>query len=221
MKTLYALLLSLIFTFSLGAQSSYNVTRAEGKVEIRLSGGTWTPVTVGARVPVNASISTGFASRAVLEGAGAVITVEPLTRMSVEELKTNAGGGTDTRLGLRTGRVRASVRSTEAGKTRFRVGSPVATAAVRGTEFTFNGYRVDVTRGTVSVSSSRTGRSVNIPRGAQTIVDENGIPRTLADARALQALVDSSAIPDALGDFLSATDIGGSLGPLSLVVIIE
>jgi hypothetical protein len=220
MKTLYAVLFLVFLTSGLVAQS-YTVTQATGKVEVRLPGGSWAPVSVGEQVPVNASISTGFGSRAVLEGGGAVITVEPLTRMSVDQLKSNSGGGTDTRLGLRTGRVRAAVRTTEAGKTRFRVSSPVATAAVRGTEFSFNGYRVDVTRGTVSVSSASTGRSVNIPQGAHTFVDENGIPQPLVDARALQALVDSSTIPDTLGDFLTAADIGGSLGPQTLVVIIE
>jgi len=221
MKTLYTAFLLIFLTFALSAQSSYTVTQATGKVEIRLSGGSWTPIAAGAQVPVNASISTGFGSRAVLEGGGAVITVEPLTRMSVDELKTTASGGNETSLGLRTGRVRASVRSTDAGKTRFRVSSSVATAAVRGTEFSFNGYRVDVSRGTVAVSSATTGRSVNIPQGAHTLVDELGNPRSLADSRALQALVDSSAIPDALGDFLTAADIGGSFGPQSLVVIIE
>ncbi|MCK5735705.1 MAG: FecR domain-containing protein [Spirochaetaceae bacterium] len=221
MKTLYAVFFLLILTFSLNAQTSYTVTQATGKVELRLSGGSWQSIAAGAQVPVNATISTGFGSRAVLEGGGAVIRVEPLTRMSVDELQTNAEGGTDTRLALRTGRVRATVRSTQAGKTRFRVSSPVATAAVRGTEFSFNGYRVDVAKGTVAVSSASTGRSVNIPQGAGTLVDENGIPKTLAEARALLALVDSSAIPDALGDLLTAGDIGGSFGPQTLVVIIE
>jgi len=221
MKTLYAAFFLIFLTFTLSTQSFYTVTQATGKVEIRLSGGSWTPVNAGAVVPVNASISTGFGSRAVLEGCGAVITVEALTRMSVDELKTNTSGGNETSLGLRTGRVSASVRSTDAGKTRFRVSSSVATAAVRGTEFSFNGFRVDVTRGTVAVSSVSTGRSVNIPQGAHTLVDEMGNPRSLAESRALQALVDSSAIPDALGENLSASDIGGSFGPQSLVVIIE
>ncbi len=221
MKTLYVAFYLVFFTFSLSSQSSYTITQAMGKVEIKDNRGNWQSITIGTQIPVNAVISTGFGSRAVLEGGGAVITVDPLTRMSVEELKANAGGGTDTRLGLRTGRVRASVRSTEAGKTRFRVSSPVATAAVRGTEFSFNGYQVDVTRGTVAVFSAANGRSVNIPQGAGTFVDENGNPQSLADSRAKQSFVDSSAVPDALGEFLSPSDIGGSLGAQSLVVIIE
>ena len=43
MKTLYVEFFLVILTFSLGAQSSYSVTQATGKVEIRLPGGSWTP----------------------------------------------------------------------------------------------------------------------------------------------------------------------------------
>ena len=144
MKTLHIVFVLLFISFTLNAQSSYIVTRVSGKVEIKLSGRAWTPIGIGDQVPVSATISTGFGSHAVLEGGGALITIEALTRITVEELSMNSRGESETSLRLRTGRIRASVRSTEAGKTRFRVSSPVATAAVRGTEFGFNGYEVSV-----------------------------------------------------------------------------
>ncbi len=221
MKTLYIGFFLVFITFNLSAQYSYNVTQASGKVEISVSGRGWTVVSVGDQVPVSATISTGFGSRATLEGAGAVITIEPLTRMTVNELRANSGGGAETSLGLRTGRIRAAVRSTDAGRTRFSVSSPVATAAVRGTEFGFNGYKVDVGTGTVGLISGTTGKSVNVPQGANSKVDENGTPQTVAESKKDQAIVDSIAIPGVVDPLLSPAVIGGSSGPTGLIIIIE
>jgi hypothetical protein len=222
MKTLLIAFFLVFIAFSVSAQSSYNVTQASGKVEISVSGRAWTVVSVGDQVPISATISTGFGSRATLEGVGAVISIEPLTRMTVNQLRANSGGGAETNLGLRTGRIRAAVRSTDAGRTRFSVSSPVATAAVRGTEFGFNGYKVDVGTGTVSLISGSTGRSVNVPQGANSKVDENGDPQSVADSKKEQSVVDSAAIPGVVDPLLSPAAIGGSSGQSSqFIVIIE
>ena len=222
MKTLLIALFLVFITFSASAQSSYNVTQASGKVEISISGRAWTVVSVGDQVPISATISTGFGSRATLEGAGAVTEIEPLTRMTVNDLRADSRGGVETNLGLRTGRIRAAVRSTDAGRTRFSVSSPVATAAVRGTEFGFNGYKVNVGTGTVGLISGTTGKSVNVPQGANSKVDENGNPQSVADSQKEQSVVDSTAIPGVIDPLVTPAAIGGSSGASSqLGIIIE
>lgn len=221
MKTLYIVLILSFASISVFAQSTYTITAVSGKVEISLAGTGWKTASIGDSVPVSATISTGFRSNATLEGMGATLTIEPLTRMSVNELRATSGGGTDTNLGLRTGRIRASVRSTSSGRTNFRVSSPVATAAVRGTEFGFNGYRVDVGTGTVGLVSGSSGKTVNIPQGANSKVDENGNPIPVAESKAEQSIVDSSAIPAAVDPMISPGKVGGSSGSKPLVIIIE
>lgn len=221
MKTPYLALIFLLASISASAQSFYTITRVSGKVEVSRSGEGWVPVAVGDTVPVSATISTGFRSGATLEGMGATLTIEALTRMTVNELKSISGGGAETNLGLRTGRIRATVRSTDAGRTRFRVSSPVATAAVRGTEFGFNGYRVDVAAGTVGLVSGTSGRTVNVPQGANSKVDETGTPVPLEESKREQAIVDSSAVPASVDPLLSPGETGGSSGARPLVIIIE
>lgn len=221
MKTPYIVLILLLASISVSAQSTYTVTQVSGKVEVSRSGGDWVRVAVGDTVPVSATISTGFRSGATLEGVGATLTIEALTRMSVNELKSTAGGGAETSLGLRTGRIRASVRSTDRGRTQFRVSSPVATAAVRGTEFGFNGYAVDVGSGTVGLASVLSGRTVNIPQGANSKVDENGDPIPVDESQKEQSIVDSSAVPAAVDPMISPGETGGSSGPNSLVIVIN
>lgn len=221
MKTLYVVFILFFAVISLSAQSAYTITGVTGKVQVSRSGGAWVTVAVGDSVPVSATLSTGFRSTATLEGFGATLELEALSRMTVNELRATSGGGAETSLGLRTGRIRASVRSTSAGRTQFRVSSPVATAAVRGTEFGFNGYRVDVGSGTVGLVSRTSGRTVNIPQGANSKVDENGNPIPVAESKAEQSVVDSSAIPAAVDPLISPGKVGGSSGPKQLVIVIE
>ena len=125
------------------------VERISGKVEYLVPGGMWTSAAVGDVIPLGATISTGFRSTAVLVVGGSEISVLALTRMSIDELVETSDSVT-TSLNLRTGKVRASVRSTEGKSTDFTLRSPVSTAAVRGTEFVFDGYRLQVIAGVVT-----------------------------------------------------------------------
>jgi hypothetical protein len=125
------------------------VERVSGKVEYMAARGRWTAARVGDTIPIGATISTGFRSSAVLSVSGSEITVMALTRMSIEDL-AETNDSITTSLNLRTGRVRASVRSTSRKSTNFTLRSPVSTAAVRGTEFIFSGYRLDVINGAVT-----------------------------------------------------------------------
>lgn len=148
MKRFLFFILMIMLVIPVFAQEA-KVERVSGKVEYLAPGGAWTSVGVGDVIPLGATISTGFRSTAVLLVGGSEISVLALTRMSIDELVETSDSVT-TSLNLRTGKVRASVRSTEGKSTDFTLRSPVSTAAVRGTEFVFDGYRLQVIAGVVT-----------------------------------------------------------------------
>ena len=130
------------------AQNEAVVKEASGKVEILAPPRSWTAVQVGMAVPIGATISTGFNSRAVLDLGNAVLTVSPLTRMRIEEL-IEQEGTVRTDLYLRVGKVRAEVKTAAGLEQDFKLRSPVSTAAVRGTDLGYDGYNVEVYDGNV------------------------------------------------------------------------
>ena len=214
-------LLSIIFAGLTAAsgQSSMVLVESSGKVEFN-RGDTWRAASVGDELPMSATIATGFGSRAVLESNGSRIIVEPLSRLTLEELSSDSSGNSNTSLNLRTGRIRASVRRSNTGTASFRVGSPVATAAVRGTEFGFNGFGVQVGDGTVNFRSGRSGRNVNVPQGGGSGLDDNGNPIPVDEGQEDKVKVDSNPAPPEVGDLLTSGEIGGS-GLKSLVIRVQ
>ncbi len=100
--------------------------------------------------------------------------------MSIEELQSRSSGS-QTSLSLRTGRISAVVKKNDAQPTRFQVRSPIATAAVRGTEFTFNGFQLSVQSGLVAFGSDGS-RSVTVPSGMLSVMLEGGVPMDVAEA---------------------------------------
>ncbi len=169
-RTLLILFIVLI-TIPLFAQTA-TVQKVAGKVELMKPGGNWAVVAAGDTFPIGATISTGFRSSAVLLVAESEITVLPLTRMAIEDLVETQTTVT-TSLNLRTGKVRARVHTTEGKTADFRLRSPVSTAAVRGTEFLFDGYRLDVIEGVVQfLNAFNEGLFVSAGNGSET--DEGG-----------------------------------------------
>jgi len=162
------------------------VTEVTGKVEIRLGAEAWQRATQGMKLAEDTSISTGFNSTAVLDLGGSILQVRPLTRMSLEELVgTQETISAD--LFLRVGKVKAEVRSVEGRVLDFKIRSPVTTAAVRGTEFEFDGIIVIVTNGEVTITNvnnqSRTARG-----GERTGGDAGQLPSSaLENQEALAA----------------------------------
>jgi hypothetical protein len=119
-----------------------------GKVEYQRPGSAWKPAKVGDSVEKGTIVSTGFKSSATLKLDETALYLKPLTRLTLEDL-IKTSGGTQTKLYLLAGRVKADVPP-QAGKTTdFHIKSPTATASVRGTEFEFDGMNLMVSRGTV------------------------------------------------------------------------
>ena len=130
-KSLLLIAVLALVAVSVSAQTAA-IDRVSGKVEYRMtSAGGWETASVGDRLPLNATISTGFGASAVLNLGSSVLEVGQLTRLSIEELADN---------GL----------SAEVFVPDFTVRTPLSTASVRGTEFETNGWQVSVSEGVVA-----------------------------------------------------------------------
>jgi hypothetical protein len=127
-------------------------SEVNGKVEYQSPGKDWKPAKLGDSLGAGTIVSTGFKSTALLKLGATTISVKPITRLTLEELiKTE--GGTQTKLYLLAGRVKADVPK-QAGQTiDFKVKSPNATASVRGTSFEFDGVNLIVDRGSVQLQT--------------------------------------------------------------------
>lgn len=150
------------------------IQEIRGKVETRIGTGEWTAAAEGQVIPVGATISTGFGAQALLEVGDASITVQPLTRLTIEELVREQGTQrTDLFLGV--GRVRADVRTGEDTTHDFKVRSAVSTAAVRGTSLVYDGYSVTGLVGLI-VFESNEGFLQLVGQGDQTTLDTGERP---------------------------------------------
>ena len=157
-RSVAILFLALALVSSLSAQLKAVVKEIIGTVEIKAADGVWRPAKVGATIAKGHSISTGFDSTAVLTIGQSTLRVRPLTRMRLEEL-TQAGNAVSTSLSLSVGKVKGEVK--KGGDEVFTLRGPVSTAAVRGTEFEYDGFTVKVTNGFVTFENSlRQGRVV-------------------------------------------------------------
>ena len=169
------------------------ISAVSGKVEVRLSGQDWQPAEVGMEVPVGASISTGFNSRADLEIGPATLQVRALSRMRIDEL-IEQEGLVQSDLHLQVGRVRADVQTAEGVQSEFNLSSPVATAAVRGTSFEFDGVNIQVETGSVQLSNQY-NESVSVAQGESSSADTDEPPTPPSESReaasTVQALVAS------------------------------
>jgi hypothetical protein len=148
------LILLHLMIIPLCAQSSAVIKETTGKVEVQAPGGLWTSAAVGMPISRGATISTGFGSRALIDLGNAILNVQPLTRLRLEEL-IEKEGTVQTDLFLRVGKVKAEVKSVSGLQQDFKLRSPVSTAAVRGTQFDYSGFDVVVIDGEVTYQTSR------------------------------------------------------------------
>ena len=103
----------------------------KGKVEVQKNGA-WVALEKGNALSKGDVIQTGFRSELELKIKETRVKVEPLSRLTIEQLAEKATKD-DTRLYLDTGSLKANVKKTENRRVGFTVKSPVATASVRGT----------------------------------------------------------------------------------------
>lgn len=132
------------------AAATVVVENQSGLVQYRAPGSTvWQTVTSGMEIAEGGTLVSGTNGSAILRAGDSSIEVDPLSRLTVRQALF-----TDTRettaLDMPFGRLRASVRRSQQRGTDFRVLTPISTAAVRGTEFVFDGRVLSVQEGDVS-----------------------------------------------------------------------
>jgi hypothetical protein len=195
----------LLFPRSLHAQEETAFFRdLSGTVDIKTPGSEiWVKAAAGDRIEKNSVISTGFRSNAIVVVGNSVITVRPLTRLSLEEIVRNQGSER-VEVFLQTGRVRADVKPPGEGQTSFTVRSPVATASVRGTSFEFDTERLTVAEGRVQYSLA-SGRQVSVANGGAGYVNESGTVITNSFEAAVELLVPAAPPGSASGGPLGDT----------------
>jgi hypothetical protein len=148
------------------------ITEISGTVELKISAAAaWVAAKTGDRINTETIISTGFKSTALIAIGDSIITVRPLTRLSMEELIRQNNEET-INVKLRTGRVKVDVKPPAGGKTNFSVQSPSSTASVRGTAFNMNTTSITVTEGTVNFASSNyASQAVTVSAGESSMID--------------------------------------------------
>jgi FecR protein len=171
------LVLILLLPMTASAQQLQAVVKEfSGKVEVKQPGRDWQPVQRSMIVSPGATVATGFASWLVLELGRTEIAVQPLTRMLLREIvkrgSTNVAG-----LSLRVGRVNATVKAAPGERNDFTIRGPAATAAVRGTELSFDvnvDDHVEGLGGYFFLVSNTTGQQMSVGPGMFGDIADNG-----------------------------------------------
>lgn len=139
------------------------VVRVSGTAQLQV-GDAWQALTVGQRLAPGSTVSAGFRSEIQLQIGPSTVTVKALSRLTLDRIE-QSGSTLNTNLNLRVGRVNAEVNRTEAVTSQnFRIDSPVSTASVRGTSFTFDTQQLRVERGLVDLTDIR-GQRISVPSG--------------------------------------------------------
>ena len=168
------MILSLLCAAHAFAQNGV-ITELSGTVELKAAGGAdFIAAQRGDEIARDTIVSTGFKSSALIRVGSSVLTVRPLTRLSLAEI--SASSGTETiNVSLQTGRVKVDVNPPAGTRTTLKVQSPVATASVRGTSFEFDTQSLEVFEGTVAFESSE-GGTMLVNAGGSSEIMNNGMP---------------------------------------------
>jgi len=149
------------------------IRELSGEVELRHAGAAdFVAAYIGSEVRPDTVVSTGFRSTAVVEIGSSTLTVRPLTRLSLEEIRIGAGTE-NLSVNLQAGRVRVDVRPPAGTMAEFTMQGPNATASVRGTSFDMDVSSVSVMEGTVSFAGGR-GMPVLVHAGGESAVVAGG-----------------------------------------------
>jgi len=144
-----------------------------GTVELKHAGqADFIPAKSGDTVTKDTVISTGFKSIAIVNVGSTVLTVRPLTRLTLAEINASADSET-INVNLQTGRMRVDVKPPAGTKTIMNVSSPTATASVRGTSFDIDIQKLSVLSGTVAFAGNKGGVML-VSAGSTSEVKNNG-----------------------------------------------
>jgi hypothetical protein len=175
------------------------IRELSGDVQLKFVGSdNFVAARAGSEVAQNTIISTGFKSTAIVAVGGTVITVKPLTRLSLAEIQKTSETET-LNVSLQAGRVRVDVNPPAGMRASTTVQSPSATASVRGTSFELDTLNLTVNEGTVAYSGN-IGPTVMVSAGGASFIQIDGSPIDPI------AIISESLIPPAS---VSAPEAGG------------
>lgn len=144
-----AIILSVLSGFSLFAAEG-TVTYLKGKVEVQREN-SWVPLKIGDKVYSSEVISTGFQSEAKIKVMDSVLSLGPVTRISLQELSSTKDKD-KINVYLNTGTVRTKVNHTEKKLVSCQIRTPIGVASVRGTDFSVDdSNNISVYEGKVAV----------------------------------------------------------------------
>ena len=209
MKRLIVIGIFLLCTGAIFAQNGV-IKELSGTVELKRAGtANFVPAKVGDKIAKDTIVSTGFKSSALITVGSAVITVRPLTRLTLAEISASAGQET-LNVALQAGRVRVDVEPPAGTKTNVSVQGPSATASVRGTSFECDTEAVTVLKGVVAYQG-KAGGPMLVSAGSTSEVMANGRAADPIDTNAAELTFPPYAgnntgfhhnsIPDVRGDF--------------------
>ena len=197
MKTVvlvFFLMFTVLNAFAQNANQGAGVIRElSGTVELKADGASsFVKAKSGDQVSENTVISTGFKSYALVGVGSAVITVRPLTRLTLTEIRSTSADGRSQEslpgnltlaegrerietinVNLQAGRVRVDVNPPAGTRASMSVTSPIATASVRGTGFEMDIMNVSVDKGAVEFSGKR-GSKKQVKAGDLSRVEGDG-----------------------------------------------
>jgi hypothetical protein len=164
-----------LMLLAFGAYAQNGVIRElSGTVEAKAPGAaSFTPLNAGDQVSQDTVISTGFKSTALVEVGSSLLTVRPLTRLTLTEIRSSAGAET-LNVNLQAGRVRVDVTPPAGTRASMSVSSLMATASVRGTSFEFDTRNVKVSHGIVSFAGNRSRSSARLVNAGYASRVEDG-----------------------------------------------
>jgi len=172
MKRIVSAFVLILAGASLFAQNGV-IKELSGTVELKSSGSTaFVAAKAGDIVNQDTIVSTGFKSTALIEAGNTILTVRPLTRLTLTEI--SAGSESESlNVSLQSGRVRVDVNPPAGSKASLSISSPSATASVRGTSFEFDTRNLRVISGNVMYQGVQ-GEPTLITSGYNTTTDQEG-----------------------------------------------
>jgi len=177
MKNKLIVIIFLGLSFGVFAQITDNrssvIRELNGTVELRSDGASdFVHARVGDLVTEHTTISTGFRSMALLEVGSAIITIRPLTNLTLTQI-ISAHGTEILNINMQTGRMQVDVNPPLGTRASLRVISPSAVASVRGTSFEFDTRNLSVSNGTVHFQGNR-GYTFQVNAGSAIVVGGRG-----------------------------------------------
>ena len=210
MKRAIMIMVILLVGASVFAQNG-TITEITGTVELkRANQANFVPAKKGDTVAKDTIVSTGFKSTALIKVGSTVLTVRPLTRLTLAEISSSAGTET-VNVALQTGRVQVDVNPPAGSRASTTIQSPTATASVRGTSFEFDTQSLTVLEGTVAFQGTQ-GGTMPVSAGSKSEITGG----RAADPVAMFA---ASLLPPAPAGNSSGSSYGGPSAPASSVPI--